>query len=488
MPIDETTDVLHHLRKVVLRQDGAGLSDGQLLECFVSRRDDAAFEALVRRHGPMVLGVCRRVLGHVADAEDAFQATFLVLVRKAATVMPRELVGNWLYGVAHRTALEAKVVAARRRSRERQMTHVPDPEAPQEGVGPDWRPLLDEELSRLPDNYRVPVVLCDLEGRKRKDVARQLGIPEGTLSSRLATARRRLAKRLLRHGLTLTGGVLAAMMAVNTATARVPVVLMSTTLEAARKMTAGGAASAVASGQVRSLMEGVLKSMMLSKLKVVTALLLLIGLLGTVVGVVGPPRLDARAPGSAGQRQEQPKKDEPKDTKSLQAFYKLYVLPEGEVLRRIAPPFPECRMTYYRTEHAGQEQAIPRGPAVMYFRWRKDNLTNWGMSFCGGEDCGETLPEILRQISDVYPEEIEGEKDLIKEGIKGDFIVREGIPAEKVLSRLEEVLRKECQIPVKLSFREVERKVIVGTRWMSTGSNSFRTAEPAAAVAPLVSS
>src|SRR5437870_2955087 len=110
--------VLHNLRRSWLRQDDAGFTDGELLDGFVARRDEAAFEALVHRHGPMVLGVCRRVLRNDADAEDAFQATFLVLVRKAASIRPRGLVGNWLYGVAHTTALKARAMTTKRRAKE----------------------------------------------------------------------------------------------------------------------------------------------------------------------------------------------------------------------------------------------------------------------------------------------------------------------------------------------------------------------------------
>src|SRR5262245_62087191 len=128
MPTIPTTSVIEHLRRVVLRRDGAGLGDGELLRSFIERHDEAALAALVRRHGPMVWGVCRRLLGH-HDAEDAFQATFLVLVRKAASVRPREMVGNWLYGVAHQAALQARRTAARRRAREVQVTVMPDNQA-----------------------------------------------------------------------------------------------------------------------------------------------------------------------------------------------------------------------------------------------------------------------------------------------------------------------------------------------------------------------
>src|SRR5262249_31376838 len=158
------------------------------LERFVARRDEAAFEALVRRHGPMVLGVCRRVLRNEADAEDAFQATFLVLVKKARSVVPRALVGSWLYGVAHNTARKAKAMNSKRRAKERLAGAAPRPAAPAEACR-QLHARLDEELSRLPDKYRAPVVLCDLEGKSYKEAARLLGWPQGTLSGRLTRAR-----------------------------------------------------------------------------------------------------------------------------------------------------------------------------------------------------------------------------------------------------------------------------------------------------------
>src|SRR5262245_2249353 len=150
--------VLQHLRQAALLRDGAGRTDGQLLEDYLRRREEAALAALVRRHGPMVWGVCRRVLRNYHDAEDAFQATFLVLVRKAATVVPREMVVNWLYGVAHQTALKARTTTAKRGAREKQETQMPEPVATDPKISDDLRPLLDQELSCLPDIYRVAIV------------------------------------------------------------------------------------------------------------------------------------------------------------------------------------------------------------------------------------------------------------------------------------------------------------------------------------------
>jgi RNA polymerase sigma factor (sigma-70 family) len=274
MPTGQTHRLLSHLRQAALLRDGGGLTDGQLLGCFIERRDEGAFTALVRRHGPMVLGVCRRVLRHEQDAEDAFQATFLVLARKAASLRSRELVGNWLYGTAYRTALEARATIARRQAREKQVENMPDPQVEAEAAWRELRPVLDRELSRLPDKYRVPVVLCDLEGRSRKEVARQLRVPEGTVSSRLATARKLLARRLARYGLAVSGGALAALLAENGSAAGVPRVLL----------VAAGQAGAV-SARVMALTEGVVKTMLLTKLKTVGAVVLAVFVSAGAVGL-----------------------------------------------------------------------------------------------------------------------------------------------------------------------------------------------------------
>jgi RNA polymerase sigma factor (sigma-70 family) len=284
--------VLRHLRKAALRQAGDSLTDGQLLDSFVARRDEGAFEALVRRHGPMVLGVARRVVGNAADVEDIFQATFLVLVRKAASIRPRETLGNWLYGVAYRTALKVRSTAARRRAKERQMAR---PRAPEEEVGEELLRLLDKELSRLPDKYRLPVVLCDLEGRPRKQVARQFAIPEGTLSSRLATARRLLAKRLARHGFAVSGGALAAALTARASAAAVPAALVASTVRVGLRVAAG---QAVALTAPVSLSKEVVKTMLLAKLRLAVGAVMVVAALGAggVAYQVSGPRPAQAAP------------------------------------------------------------------------------------------------------------------------------------------------------------------------------------------------
>src|SRR5262245_32567135 len=280
MPATPISEVIQRLHGVLL-PEGADLTDGQLLECFVSRREPAALEALVRRHAPMVWGVCRRVLQNHHDAEDALQATFLVLVRKAAAIRSPAQLGNWLYGVAHHTALKARATRAKRKDRERPATDMPEPAQPDQGVWNDLRPLLDHALSRLPEKYRTVIVLCELEGKTGREAARQLDLPQGTVASRLARARAMLAKRLGRHGLVVSGGVLAAVLAQNRAAAGMPTSLVSSTIKAVTSVAAGQAAAGVVSLQVAALTDGVIKAMLLTKLKSVMMLLL------AAVAVVG---------------------------------------------------------------------------------------------------------------------------------------------------------------------------------------------------------
>ncbi len=260
----QTSEVLQQFCKSVLR-DAGGLSDRQLLEIFIDRRDEAAFEAIVRRHGPMVMGVCRRILRNRHDAEDAFQAAFLVLVRKAAVIASRELLAGWLYGVAYHTALKGKEAAARRRRKERQATAMLEVEAETSPAERDWLPILDRELNGLPDKYRLPIVLCELQGKPHKEAARELGCPIGTLSGRLSRGRTLLAKRLARYGLALTAGSLSAALAQQEVSASVPPAVVSATVKAA---TAGAV-----SAEIAALTEGVVKAMFLAKLKMVTMIL-----------------------------------------------------------------------------------------------------------------------------------------------------------------------------------------------------------------------
>ena len=256
--------------------DGAGLTDGQLLRQYFAGRDEAAFAVLVRRHGPMVLGVCRRLLRRIEDAEDAFQAAFVVLARKGPRIAERQTIGGWLHGVAYHVALNVRDRGVRRRDKEQQVENMPHPIVMPEEDQSELLAKLDRELNRLPEKYRVPVVLCELEGRSRKEAARQLGVAEGTLSSRLATARKTLAKRMAGHGLAVGGASLTALLALEARAAVVSGPLVASTVRAA-----GG----VVSAGVVALAEGVLKAMLLTKIKSAGLLLLFASAVG--VGAVG---------------------------------------------------------------------------------------------------------------------------------------------------------------------------------------------------------
>ena len=183
----------------------AGLTDGQLLDRYLTRRDESAFAALVMRHGPMVLGVCRAVLRGSPEVEDAFQATFLVLIRKASTIRGRDAVGGWLYRVAHRVAVQAGRDRSRKDRREHPAGDLPDDiVAGESAADDDWRGTLHEELARLPERLRQPVVLCYLEGRTHAQAARELSWSEATLRRRLANARDLLHSRLTRRGVAVS--------------------------------------------------------------------------------------------------------------------------------------------------------------------------------------------------------------------------------------------------------------------------------------------
>jgi RNA polymerase sigma factor (sigma-70 family) len=286
MATGQLRQVMQTLRKATAPCDESRMTDGQLLETYLRTREEVAFAALVRRHGPMVWGVCRRVLRSHQDAEDAFQATFLVLVRKAASIVQKEKVANWLYGVAHRTALKARAMTAKRGAREKPMAAMPEPALEQQELWSDLQPLLDQELSRLPDKYRSVIVLCELEGKTRKEAARHFNLPEGTVATRLTTARTMLAKRLARQGVTITGGGLAAMFSQN-ASASVPASVVSNTINAATVFAVGQAtATGLISVKAVALAEGVIKTMLLNKIKIATSVLITVAIIGSGVAAI----------------------------------------------------------------------------------------------------------------------------------------------------------------------------------------------------------
>jgi RNA polymerase sigma factor (sigma-70 family) len=303
---------IERLRRGALLRDEGGLTDGDLLAAYVARRDEAAFATLVRRHGPMVLGVCRRILHNDADAEDAFQATFLVLVRKAATIRTRTRVSSWLHGVAHNTALKARAMNRRRQGKEREARALSKGQAAEE-LWQQAQTLLDEALRGLPDKYRVAIVLCDLEGKTIKEAARQLACPQGTVATRLARGRALLTRRLSRHGLTLSAGTVAAVLSEGAVSASVPASLTGATVKAAITVAARHATTGIVSARVVTLSERVLKAMLLTKIKVASAVLVVLGVLGVAAGLLAlplgatqPPAQSRQGKAAATQQKEPP--------------------------------------------------------------------------------------------------------------------------------------------------------------------------------------
>jgi RNA polymerase sigma factor (sigma-70 family) len=278
--------VLRYVRKMAATNQDSGLTDGQLLERFVSRREEAAFEALLQRHGAMVLGVCQRILHHSQDAEDAFQATFLVLIRKADSIGKQESVSSWLHGVAYRTALKARAEAAKRWDHERQVRQMQSRDPTIEVIWRELGPLLDEEIERLPAKYRLPFVSCYLEGKTYEEVSQELGCSRWTIATRLSRARARLRRRLAGRGLALTAGGLETVLSQQAVSAGISATLAAATLRSASAVVGAQSATITTiSANIVALTEGVIRTMSLTKLKTATALLLLLGLIGLAAGV-----------------------------------------------------------------------------------------------------------------------------------------------------------------------------------------------------------
>jgi RNA polymerase sigma factor (sigma-70 family) len=280
--------VLRHLNRLLGTASPGEPGDHQLLDRFAAHRDEAAFEELLRRHGAMVLGVCRRLLGSEPDADDVFQATFLVLVHKAKSIRKGTSLGCWLYGVAQRLALKARAGAARRRIHERRIADMRQAEVSNEPAWDDVRPLLDEELARLPERLRAPLVLCYLEGKTNAEAARELGRPAGSLSKLLARGREVLRRRLTRRGVVLSSAALALVLADN-AGAAVPAALGRATLAAGLAAAAGMGTAGLVSARVAGLVHKGLRDMFLAKCKLVLVLVLTVAALGAGAAVLKAP-------------------------------------------------------------------------------------------------------------------------------------------------------------------------------------------------------
>jgi RNA polymerase sigma factor (sigma-70 family) len=292
--------VLQHIGRLTRKRSALQPPDADLLERFTQQRDEAAFAALVERHGPMVLNVCRSVLRHEHDAEDAFQATFLVLARKADAIRQPEALAGWLYEVAHNAAIKAQADATRRREQERRAVPLAPASPVLDMTLRDLQRVVHEELRRLPEKYRLPLVLCYLEDRSREEAAAQLGWSKGTVRGRLERGRERLRRRLAARGVALSAlvgaaaviptgmvGAMAGPIVESTAKAAVPHLLTQTTVRAAVLVAAGQSAAAVVPAHVANLAGGMTRAVCLTKAKVAIVTLLAVGLLAAA-GVLMP--------------------------------------------------------------------------------------------------------------------------------------------------------------------------------------------------------
>jgi RNA polymerase sigma factor (sigma-70 family) len=454
------------LRCVAARLNPDTAPDGELLARFLDHRDEDAFAALVRRHAPMVLGTCRRVLGNAADADDAFQAAFIVLVRRGRGFTGHATVGNFLYGIAFRTALKAKVMGAKRRTREARV-NPPEPR-------PDRSELLaalDEELAKLPDKYRAPVVLCELGGRSRKETAEALGIAEGTISSRLAAAHRMLEKRLTARG--FAPAVLAVVFADQRGTAA-----ESLTEAVVRAVLSPPPA-------VSRIASEVTKMTLLHKLGL-TALTFAAVVVATAVAVAAVrTNTQPRAPEQT-ERADRPApqvvapgfvpvaaRADPEPAWKGE-FRKVYGLKEGELVRRVAPPYPECRAEFFKDRTREQFKRRKLDPPAeelnrdftnyfTKFGW-KDGWVAFGEiahTFPVKPNNGVTLSRVLDVAAGFSRTRLDADVEVLETRVTGDWVMRVGADPEKLVAAIEPILQKECGLKVTVTVKDVERDVFV---------------------------
>jgi RNA polymerase sigma factor (sigma-70 family) len=328
--------VLRHIRRLAATRQDLKVADRQLLEQFATHQDGDAFAALLGRHGGMVLGVCQSVLHNLHDAEDAFQATFLVLARKAGSIHRREAVSSWLHRVAYHLAVDAVANAARRRVLERRAVAMPSDDPVLDMSLRELRAVLHEELRQLPAEYRAPLVLCGLEEKTVEEAARQLGWTKWTVKGRLQRGRERLRARLRQRGLELSAGLFAAALSTGSTSAHVTAALAASTIQAVQWLAADKEPVAgVLSAKAAALIQGATTTMFYSKAKIATALLLALAVAGATVGALrhGADAADppAAEPGQAA-------KPQTKGNRSPEARPRPAAGPTVEVRGRVLDP------------------------------------------------------------------------------------------------------------------------------------------------------
>jgi RNA polymerase sigma factor (sigma-70 family) len=305
------------LRRMFAAKGNDNVADAELVRRFAQQRDEAAFELLVWRHGRMVLHVCRRILGHEQEAEDAFQATFLALARRAGAIRKQASVPSWLHTVASRIAFAARARGGRRKTKEHALHQPLQGNAPDPATLAAWQELgeiLHAEVDRLGELYRLPFILCCLEGKTNAEAARELGCPVGTIESRLVRARERLRARLTRRGITLSAGLLAVALDGPARAISVNPALIGRTARAALLFAGGNTGAALISAHVLSMTEGILRTMLLSKVKPLALAALVLVMAGVTAGLFGRSALASGTPqakppaatGSAAQAKDAP--------------------------------------------------------------------------------------------------------------------------------------------------------------------------------------
>jgi RNA polymerase sigma factor (sigma-70 family) len=365
-----------------------GLSDRELLRRFVVEGDEAALEAVVRRHGPLVRGVCRRMLRNLHDAEDVFQATFLVLTRKAAVIPWQESVGTWLYEVAYRLALQARARSWQRLRRERRPTAPPPPDPLAEVSLREAQAVLDEELSRLPAKFRDPLVLCYLEGTTRDEAACQLGWSLGTLKRRLEQGKERLRHRLSRRGLTVPTVLSAALLTEGVTSA-------AATTEPTIQVAGGCATEATPSANAVALAEAALRAMRLARLKLVAALVLVFGGLTATVGFTAHRWAAGTAPAET-------RPLEPPRPADQEAGERHEASPPQAALDRFGDPLParaRARIGTLRFRHGGDvgQTAFSPDGKVLAAASSDDEVTLWQAAM------GKELRRLKQATAGIFP-------------------------------------------------------------------------------------
>ena len=354
--------VLKHIRTLFDVGVTAGMTDGQLLEQFITRRGEAsewAFAALVERHGPMVLRACRRIVRDEHDAQDAFQATFLILARKGGALWVRDSLGPWLHRVARRVATRAQLGTDRRRAAERGAAEVARDRVEGPAWDDRWR-VIHEEIDRLSDRYRIPIILCDVENRTYEDAARHLGCPIGTVKSRLARGRERLRERLARRGLAPAAGLLVVGLLTAPARAAVPPALVGNTTRAAARFVAAKGTGGPFSASVAALVIEVSRTMTMTKLCQITSAGLVLGAIAIGGGALIPTGIHRQA--MANGPADSPRADDPKDD-----LGKI----QGVWIRIFADGVKPVKLVVKPSTNRLEGDA-PDGAASFVFEWRTE--------------------------------------------------------------------------------------------------------------------